>query len=47
MKKPATRASDTRFEIVMVSRSLQAANAINAGNNISLIVSASMAVSTR
>src|SRR4051794_3212779 len=33
-RKPATRASDTRFEIVMVKRSLAAANAIRAGNSI-------------
>src|ERR1700721_294616 len=31
--KPATSASDTRFEIVMVKRSLAAANAIRAGNS--------------
>ena len=36
-KKPATRISDTRFEIVMVRRSLEAANAISAGNSISLM----------
>src|SRR6267154_3977613 len=32
-KKPAASASDTRFEIVMVKRSLAAANAIKAGNS--------------
>ena len=32
-RKPATSASDTRFEIVMVKRSLAAANAIRAGNS--------------
>src|SRR5215211_5870692 len=33
-RKPAASASDTRFEIVMVKRSLAAANAIRAGNSI-------------
>jgi len=32
-RKPAASASDTRFEIVMVRRSLAAANAIRAGNS--------------
>src|SRR3954468_20061097 len=32
-RKPATSASETRFEIVMVKRSLAAANAIKAGNS--------------
>src|ERR1700675_4236452 len=32
-RKPAASASDTRFEIVMVMRSLAAAKAIRAGNN--------------
>src|SRR5258707_8096263 len=32
-RKPAASASDTRFEIVMVKRSLAAANAIKAGNS--------------
>ena len=32
-RKPAANASDTRFEIVMVKRSLAAANAIRAGNS--------------
>src|SRR5216683_147442 len=32
-RKPAASASDTRFEIVMVNRSLAAANAIRAGNS--------------
>ena len=32
-KKPAASASDTRLEIVMVKRSLAAANAIRAGNS--------------
>ena len=41
-KKLATRASDTRLEIVMVSRSLEAANAIKAGNSSNLIASAIM-----
>ena len=41
-KKPAIRTSETRFEIVMVSRSLEAANAISAGNSSNLIASASM-----
>ena len=41
-KKPPARISDTRLEIVMVRRSLEAANAISAGNSISLIASATM-----
>src|ERR1700686_1879087 len=32
-RKPAASASDTRFEMVMVKRSLAAANAIRAGNS--------------
>jgi hypothetical protein len=32
-RKPATTAREMRFEIVMVKRSLAAANAISAGNN--------------
>src|ERR1700720_2373775 len=32
-RKPTASASDTRFEIVMVKRSLAAAKAIRAGNN--------------
>ena len=32
-RKPAASASDTRFEIVIVKRSLAAANAIRAGNS--------------
>jgi hypothetical protein len=35
-KKPPTRTIDTRLEIVMVSRSLEAANAIIVGNSINL-----------
>ncbi len=31
-QKPVIRSNDTRFEIVIVSRSLAAANAIRAGN---------------
>ena len=38
-KKPPVSASDSRFEMVMVKRSLEAANAISAGNSSSLIVS--------
>src|SRR3979409_2241866 len=41
-KKLPTRISDTRLEIVMVSRSLEAANAIMAGTNSNLIESAIM-----
>ena len=37
--KPATSASETRFEMVIVKRSLDAANAINAGNSRSRIAS--------
>ena len=38
-KKPAASASDSRFEIVIVNRSLEAANAISAGNSNNLISS--------
>src|SRR5262245_44536356 len=38
-KNPTTRTSETRFEIVIVKRSLDAANAIMAGNSKSLIAS--------
>ena len=41
-KKPPASASDIRFEIVIVKRSLEAANAINAGNKRSLIASVSI-----
>ena len=41
-KKPPARTSDTRLEMVMVRRSLEAANAISAGNSISLMASATM-----
>src|SRR5262245_33904732 len=41
-KKPAISASDMRLEIVIVSRSLDAANAISDGNNSSLMVSMTM-----
>ena len=40
----ATSASERRFEMVIVSRSLEAANAIRAGNSRSLIASISMVV---
>ena len=40
--KPATRINDTRFEIVMVKRSLEAANDISAGNRINVAAFASM-----
>src|SRR4051794_36356397 len=43
-KKHATRTSDTRLEIVMVIRSLEAAKAISAGNSSNLIASATMTV---
>ncbi len=43
-KKPPARISDTRFEMVMVRRSLEAANAISAGNSISRIASATMVI---
>src|SRR5690349_1369470 len=42
--KPPTSASVTRFEIVMVKRSLEAANAIKAGNTRSRTASVSMAI---
>jgi len=41
-KKPVVRIMETLFEIVMVRRSLDAANAISAGNSISLARSATM-----
>ena len=41
-KKPPASASDSRLEIVMVRRSLDAAKAIRAGNSSSLIASVSM-----
>ena len=41
-KKPADSASDSRLEMVIVNRSLEAAKAISAGNSSSLI--ASMAI---
>jgi hypothetical protein len=41
-KKPPKRISDTRLEMVMVKRSLEAANAISAGNSIKRIASATM-----
>src|SRR6476646_278791 len=44
-RKPATSASDTRFEIVMVKRSLAAANAIKAGNSIRRAISRIMGFS--
>ncbi len=43
-KKPPASASESRFEMVMVRRSLDAANAIRAGNSKSLITSVSMIV---
>ena len=43
-KKPPASASESRFEMVMVKRSLEAANAIRAGNSKSLIASVSMIV---
>src|SRR5262249_4210948 len=45
--KPPTRISDTRLEMVMVSRPLEAANAIIAGNSASLRASATMTMSRR
>ena len=42
VKKPPTRINDTRLEMVMVKRSVEAANAIIAGNNINLNASAIM-----
>src|SRR5438105_8690147 len=42
--KPPTSASVTRFEIVMVKRSLEAANAIKAGNTRSRTASVSMTI---
>ena len=44
--KPATRISETRLAIVIVNRSLDAANAIIAGNNVSLIASVSMTIAS-
>jgi hypothetical protein len=41
--KPATRTSETRLAIVMVKKSLHAANAIIAGNSVNLIASMTMA----
>ncbi len=41
-KKPAIRISETRLEIVIEKRSLEAAKAIIAGNRSSLMASASM-----
>ena len=41
-KKPAIRISETRLEIVIVIRSLEAAKAISAGNSSNLIASATM-----
>ena len=45
-KKPPASASESRFEIVMVKRSLEAAKAISAGNSVSLITSVSMVVAS-
>src|SRR5262249_1956444 len=45
--KPPTRISDTRLEMVMVRRSLEAANAIIAGNSVSLRASATIIMSWR
>src|SRR5580704_13518423 len=44
VRKPAASASDTRLEIVMVNRSLAAANAIRAGNSRRRAMSRIMAV---
>ena len=41
-KKLPASASESRFEMVMVRRSLEAAKAIRAGNSKSLIISVSM-----
>src|SRR5580698_5135610 len=41
-KKPPTRINDTRFAIVIVNRSLKAANASMTGNSVSLITSINM-----
>src|SRR5262245_65559384 len=41
-KKPAARASDSRLEMVIVKRWLDAAKAISAGNRNSLIASAAI-----
>jgi len=46
-KKLPASASESRFEMVIVNRSLDAANAIKAGNSRSLITSASMIGSPR
>src|ERR1700744_2449782 len=46
-RNPAAKASDTRFEIVMVKRSLAAANAIRAGNSISRAMSRIMGYTAR
>src|ERR1700733_439684 len=42
-KKPPARINDTRFAIVIVNRSLKAANASMTGNSVSLIASINMA----
>src|SRR3982074_2528967 len=46
-RKPASSASDTRFEIVIVKRSLAAANAIRAGNSRRRTISRIMGSSAR
>src|SRR5260370_15850854 len=46
-RKPAASASDTRFEIVMVKRSLAAANAIRAGNSRRRAISRIMGYTAR
>jgi hypothetical protein len=46
-RKPAASASDTRFEIVMVKRSLAAANAIRAGNSRRRAMSRIMGLGSR
>ena len=46
-RKPAASASDTRFGIVMVKRSLAAANAIRAGNSRSRVMSRIIGLATR
>ena len=45
-RKPATSASEIRFEIVMVKRSLAAANAIRAGNSMRRAISRIMKFSS-
>ena len=42
--KPTINVTATRFEIVMVKRSLEAANAIMVGNSRSLIASVTMRI---